>query len=1043
MRAEDLLRNNKRILIRGPAGSGKTTLLNYLAWSCSHPDRSSNPWSGGIPFFIPLRTVARTESGPPQVQNFVNYSVDKENWATSLPDDWIEDVLSAQNRAVVMIDGVDELPSNRRPAFWEWLTRFSETYPNTRIVITSRILPGTSKKTKAEATDDWNPPPEFIDAQLDEMSDSDIAKFIEHWHNAVDQSKLDTSDIAELTRAKNDLPKKLSDPVNRRIRELCSTPLLCAMVCVLHWREEGYLPRQRVDLYDRCCEMFIEARDLKRQIMLPAGPASYLTKNDKERVLQKLAFEMMYAKPDSDEETTEAYRIEISREKALKWIEPTIIAFQQSEARNCTPKQVLDYLIERTGLLREPAGGLVDFPHRTFQEYLAACAAGALGREDILANQADNDQWHETIMLAAGTPTGGVKFGHDLVQALIKRAERHRSSRARSQRIRKTCFALALGCIENLRQPDPSLRDHVLGRLAEIVPPADDTDAKILSVAGDAAVPHLEYDKWKDERTNVIAACAQTLRLIGSNLAKKSIMDGYINERKESVVEQICKIDGIDIGDIPLVAEHVQSEGTLPHYFYLRDVASIVRLNGLRVIEFTYPVPNNLDKISELKDLQKVVISGCPMSELRDIVWPEGVEELILTYCSGGDLSWLSKVPLLKTLQIEHHREVLDISSLPLSLRIERIGLAVSHLSGLPSLPLRTTLQELALVHCIADSNWDFLSEMQCLKKLKLYGGPNTGAPAIDNFQHLTNLEIGFMQGLSNISFLSRLESLESLRLVELGALNDISGIEGLNIVNLIIRSCSMITDLKVLSSLSKLELLGISACTSVSSISIPSNLLYLGLQRLNSLRSLSNISQSKVLSELYIGNCRRLKSIDEIRNLDNLQTIELSYLPRIDDFSPISSCQNLVSLSISSCDGLDDLSPICQAANLKELYIGRAVNLSSVSCIGALKELETLLIFGCPDITEINEITTLKKLDKFAIRNIAHEDMIVPEELLIKRPANQRDFWSKKPPMLRLISSPIFRRSFYRSHSNILDFHGESFVFYDNRFDENLVGIM
>src|SRR5262249_5738414 len=157
---------------------------------------------------------------------------------------------------------------------------------------------------------------------------------------------LDEFEYPTLLRAKEELPKKLEDPGNRRIRELCSTPLLCALVCVLHWREEGYLPRQRVDLYDRCCDMLIEARDLKRGVQPPSGPLARMTKNDKEMILQRLAFDMMHNKPDSDEVQTSTYRMEISRQKALDWISPRIVSFQDPEARQCTPTEVLDHLIE-------------------------------------------------------------------------------------------------------------------------------------------------------------------------------------------------------------------------------------------------------------------------------------------------------------------------------------------------------------------------------------------------------------------------------------------------------------------------------------------------------------------------------------------------------------------------------------------------------------------------------------------------------------------------------------------------------------------------
>jgi hypothetical protein len=276
------------LVLQGPAGSGKTTLLNWVTWCCGRDGDDATPWTGGIPFYIPLRTVARLESGPPQVARFVDYSVDSRIWGIPTPVGWVDRVLM-DKRGIVLLDGVDELPPSRRSLFWEWVATFAKEYPNNRIVITSRMLPGSSGGSGGLSTN-WNPPAEFVAAQLEEMSDSDVSTFVRHWHDSVDLTKIDDLEKGKLIAARDSLPEKLGDPANRRIRELCSTPLLCAIVCVLHWREEGYLPRQKVDLYDRCSDMLIEARDLKREIAPPTGPLAGLTKNDKELVLQRLAF---------------------------------------------------------------------------------------------------------------------------------------------------------------------------------------------------------------------------------------------------------------------------------------------------------------------------------------------------------------------------------------------------------------------------------------------------------------------------------------------------------------------------------------------------------------------------------------------------------------------------------------------------------------------------------------------------------------------------------------------------------------------------------
>jgi predicted NACHT family NTPase len=49
--------------------------------------------------------------------------------------------------------------------------------------------------------------------------------------------------------------------------------------------------------------------------------------------------------------------------------------------------------MERSGLLREPAAGRVDFVHRTFQEYLAAKAAVDNDEIGQLVANAHDDQW--------------------------------------------------------------------------------------------------------------------------------------------------------------------------------------------------------------------------------------------------------------------------------------------------------------------------------------------------------------------------------------------------------------------------------------------------------------------------------------------------------------------------------------------------------------------------------------------------------------------------------------------------------------------------
>ena len=106
-----------------------------------------------------------------------------------------------------------------------------------------------------------------------------------------------------------------------------------------------------------------------------------------------------------------------------------------------------------------------------------------------LAKHAEDDQWRETIILAAGTGLGGVGFGKKLIKALLSRAKRLTKNRTGEL----ACYALAIACLETARQIEDELKEKVLSNLKEIVPPQSLDEARVLSAATNAVVPLLKY----------------------------------------------------------------------------------------------------------------------------------------------------------------------------------------------------------------------------------------------------------------------------------------------------------------------------------------------------------------------------------------------------------------------------------------------------------------------------------------------------------------------------------------------------------------------
>jgi hypothetical protein len=165
--AEYVLESEPLLTVRASAGAGKTTLLNWIALACAQgaTKESNDRWQGGVPFFVPLRALR--DGGLPNIGRFIDYTIDSKQWPRPVPPGWIVKVLEGK-RAVIMLDGVDELAPKSRAEFWKWVNDdLLERYPGNRIIITSRYLPD------ARPTN-WQPPTGFAAADLDEMTDDDV-----------------------------------------------------------------------------------------------------------------------------------------------------------------------------------------------------------------------------------------------------------------------------------------------------------------------------------------------------------------------------------------------------------------------------------------------------------------------------------------------------------------------------------------------------------------------------------------------------------------------------------------------------------------------------------------------------------------------------------------------------------------------------------------------------------------------------------------------------------------------------------------------------
>jgi hypothetical protein len=448
-RIEQALGRRSRTLIRGEAGAGKSTLLRWLAVTAAENGFTGalTGWNGKVPFLIKLRSWPDRLPAPEQFLTGVADTI-----VGTMPPGWVHRQL-ADGRGLMLVDGVDELPAERRPAVRTWLKDLLDTYPECLVVVTSRPPAAPVRWLEAEG---------FGATALERLAASDIRALIDQWHRAAIFAP--TWPPKNLALYEQSLLTQLA--ANRHLYRLAGNPLMAAMLCALNVDRETHLPADRMGIYQAAVEMLLHRRDTERGVR---STMPEMTVPERLQLLQDLAWRLSLNG-----------RSELSRAEAVEHLERRLAAMPRVTAPADT---VLTHLLERSGVLREPAVGRIDFVHRTFQEYLAAREAAEQGMGGMLAGQAHLDTWRETVIMAAGH--GNSPMRTELIEGILRRADRE-------PRHRRTLILLAASCRETLPslQP-PELLAEIDRRVDGLLPPRNRTEARSLFTAGESLLRRL------------------------------------------------------------------------------------------------------------------------------------------------------------------------------------------------------------------------------------------------------------------------------------------------------------------------------------------------------------------------------------------------------------------------------------------------------------------------------------------------------------------------------------------------------------------------
>ncbi|MFL5872673.1 MAG: NACHT domain-containing protein [Solirubrobacterales bacterium] len=334
-----------RTVVLGDPGAGKSTYALKLAYDLAR-ERATVPGGHLTPFIVNLKDYgAEKDKAPLSIVDWIE-AIANSDYQTPPPPGAVAYLLAA-GRAAVIFDGLDELlDTSHRRIITSDIETFAARFVAAPILVTSRRV------GYPQAPLD---PRRFSMFRLNELDEKQIERYVKVWFGL----------RVELTRrVQEQMAGDFLSDSKGTAEDLRTNTLMLGLLCNLY-RGDGYIPRHRPQVYEKCAVMLFERWDKGRRIHVQLEFERHLRP-----AMQHLAF-WIYSNPALRGGVTERDLVTSATEflQDRRFDDP-----DDARAEAC---RFVEFCSGRAWVFTDtgttPGGErLYQFTHRTFLEFFAA-----------------------------------------------------------------------------------------------------------------------------------------------------------------------------------------------------------------------------------------------------------------------------------------------------------------------------------------------------------------------------------------------------------------------------------------------------------------------------------------------------------------------------------------------------------------------------------------------------------------------------------------------------------------------------------------------